>query len=73
MGFKVFLLVILFIYISNVITPSLFPSVNLLLYLLPPASMRMLSHPPTHSCPTDLSSPYSGTSSIHRTQGFLSH
>jgi len=63
-----------FIYISNVIhplsrltlrkPPSLPP---------PPASMRVLLHPPTHSCLTMLAFPYTGETSLHRTKDLPSH
>jgi hypothetical protein len=34
----------------------------------PPTSMRMLPHPPTHSCLTTLAFPYAWVSSLHRTK-----
>ena len=37
------------------------------------ASMRLLTHLPTHSCLTTLAFPYTGASSLHRTKGFPSH
>ena len=37
-----------------------------------PASMRVLPHPPTHSCLSTLSFPYAGSSSLHRTKGLPS-
>ena len=36
--------------------------------LLPPASMRVLPHQPTHSCLSALAFPYPGSSSLHRTK-----
>ena len=45
--------------------PSLIP--------VPPASMRVLPHPPTHSHLTVLAFPYTGASSFHRTKGFSSY
>ena len=39
----------------------------------PPASMRVLSHPLTHSYLTALAAPYAGTSKLHRTKGLPSH
>ena len=38
-----------------------------------PASMRVLPHPPTHSCLTALAFLYTGASSLHRTKGLPSH
>jgi hypothetical protein len=35
----------------------------------PPASMKVLLHPPTHSCPTALAFSYTVVSSLHRTKG----
>ena len=49
---------ILFIYISNVIPFPGFPSGNLLYHPPPPASMRVLPDPPTHSNLTTLAFPY---------------
>ena len=43
------------------------------LILLPFASKRVLPHPPTHSYLTPIGSPFSGTSSLHRTKCLLSH
>ena len=69
-----FFLVILFIYISNIMPLPDIPSTNPLVPLcLPPASMRVLHHPPTHSCLTTLVFPtlwglvphYSTSSIIH--------
>ena len=40
---------------------------------LAPASMRVLAHPPSHSCFTALESPYAGASSLRRTKGLPSH
>ena len=67
-----FLLVILFIYISNVIllpvspkrspTPPPFPDFT-----------RVLPHSTAHSLPTALSFPCAGVSSLHRTKGFPFH
>jgi hypothetical protein len=56
-----FLLVILFICISNVIHLSQFPlPKHLIRSSLTPASMRVLSHPPTYSCLSGLVFPYHG-------------
>jgi hypothetical protein len=52
---------------------SQFPSANPSSLLLPPASMKMLPHPPTHSCLTTLASFYSGASSLDRVKGLPSH
>ena len=38
-----------------------------------PASMRVLPHPPTHSCLTALAFLYTGASNLHRTKGLPSH
>jgi hypothetical protein len=67
-----FLLIILFIYISNDIPLPGYSSATPL-SPLPFASMRVLLHPFTHSCLTALASPYAGASSCHRTKGLLSH
>jgi hypothetical protein len=48
---KKFLLDIFFIYISKVIPFPGFPSGNALFHPLPAASMRVLTHPTTHSLP----------------------
>jgi hypothetical protein len=40
---------------------------------LPPASMKVLPHPLTHSCLPTLKFPYTGTSSLHSTRGLSSH
>jgi hypothetical protein len=42
-------------------------------FLPPPASLRVLTHPPTHSHLTALAFPYTGESSLHRTKGFSSN
>jgi hypothetical protein len=42
-------------------------------YPLPPASMRLFPHPPTHSHLSTLASPYTGASSLHRTKDLPSH
>jgi hypothetical protein len=47
---------------------SSFPSTS----LPPPASMRVLPHPPTYSCLSTLAFPYPGSSSLHRTKGIPS-
>lgn len=39
----------------------------------PPASMKMLPLPPTHSNLNTLAFPYIGEMSLHRTKGFSSH
>ena len=38
-----------------------------------PASMKVLPNHPTHSCFTALAFLYTGASSLHRTEGLLSH
>ena len=43
-----------------------------IIFPIPLASMRVLP-PPTHSHLTTLVSPYSGASSLHRTNGLPSH
>jgi hypothetical protein len=71
---KTFLLVIVFIYISYIITlpgflsitPPPFHSLS-----LPP--QRVLPHPPTHSCLTSLAFLYPGASSLPRTKGLSFH
>jgi hypothetical protein len=68
----IFLLVILFIYISNVISHPSFPSTNPLLPSPPTASMRVLSHLPTHLWISALAFPYPGSSNLHRTKGLPS-
>ena len=60
-----------FIYIPNVI-PFLSLPANPLPSPLPPTSMRVLSHPPTHSHLTTLAFPNTGTKSHHRTNGLSS-
>ena len=42
---------------------------HLLALPLPPASVRALPHLSTHSCPSALAFPYSGSSSFHKTKG----
>jgi hypothetical protein len=66
-----FLLVILFIYISNGILLPSFPSKNPLSHLL--TSMKVLPQPPTHFCLTALAIPHAGASSHHRTKSLPSH
>jgi hypothetical protein len=62
---------ILFIYISNLspVSPPQTP------YSVPhpPASMRVLPHPTTHSCFLDMAFLYTGASSLPRTKGLSSH
>jgi hypothetical protein len=68
-----FLLVILFIYISNVIPfPVSLPKIPHFTST-PPASKRVLPHFPTYSSPTFLSFSSAGSSSLHRIQGFSPH
>jgi hypothetical protein len=67
-----FLLVILFIYISNVITLASSPS-ETRIPPLPPATMRVFCHPPTHSCLTTLVFPYAGAAILHKTKGLPAH
>ena len=64
---------ILCIYISNISPFLSFPSRNFLSHPPFPASMRVLSHLPTHSCLPVFTFPYSGASSLHRTKDFFSH
>jgi hypothetical protein len=71
---SLFLLDILFIYISNVILfPCFFSLKTHILFPPPLASMRMFTHPPTHSCLHALKFPYTGTLSLHRTESLSSH
>ena len=67
-------LVILFIYISNVITLRSFPSPKTLSYpLLVPCFYESTS-PPTHPLPPHHPIfPYTGASSLHRNKGLSSH
>jgi hypothetical protein len=58
---------ILFIYISNVIPFPGFPSATPHPIPPPPASMKVLTHPPTHSYLTALAFPSTGALSLHRT------
>ena len=51
-----------FIYISNVIPFSGLPLETSYPIPCPPASMRLLSHPPTHYCLSALAFPYTGAS-----------
>jgi hypothetical protein len=65
------LLIILFTCILSV---SSFPVLLEIPYpLLPPASMRVVPHLPTHSCLNTLAFPYTGASSLHRMKGLSSH
>jgi hypothetical protein len=64
-----FLLVILFIYISNVISLPSFPSTS----SLPPPPLPLWGCFPTHSCLNGLALSYSGSSSLHKTKGLPSH
>ena len=50
-----------------------FPSATPLYHSPPPACMRVLPHPPTHSCLHTLKFPYTGALSLHRTKGLSSH
>jgi hypothetical protein len=63
--------VYLFIYISNFLPFPGFPSGTPV--SPPPASMRVLPNPPTHSHFWALVFPYTGTSSLYRTKGLSSH
>ena len=67
-----FLLIILFVYISNDIPPSwlLLHKIPIQSYLspLPIPSMRVLLHTVTHSHLTPLAFPYARTSNLHRTK-----
>ena len=56
-----FLLDILFAYILNVLPFPGLPSGNLIPFPPFPASMSMLTHPPTHSCIPSLTFPYTGS------------
>jgi hypothetical protein len=62
----------LFIYISNVIPLFGFPSETPPILPPPLASTRVLPHPPTYSCPINLSFLYAEAPSLHRTQSFPS-
>jgi hypothetical protein len=63
-----------FIYISNVFTCPGLPFGNPLYPILPPpASMRVLPHPPTQSCLPALAFPYIGESNALRPKGLSSH
>ena len=56
--------------------PSAFPVSPLkTLYPIPPppASMRVLPHPPIHYCLHTLAFPYTGASNFHKTKGLFSH
>ena len=68
-----FLLDILFIYISNVISFHGFPLETPYSILPLPASMRVLPHPPTHSLLTSLAFFYNGAPGLHRAKGLSSH
>jgi hypothetical protein len=70
---KVFKLVILFIYISNMISLPSFPSTNPLFSLPRPAPMRVCPQPATHPCLSTLAFPYAGSSSLHKNKGLPSH
>lgn len=39
----------------------------------PHSSMRVLTHPPTHSCLPTLAFPYTGAWRLHRTKDLSSH
>jgi hypothetical protein len=70
-------LIILFVYISNDIPVPAYPpttphSISTLSSLLF-ASMGVLPHIPTLSCPTAPAFPYTRASNLHRTKGLLSH
>jgi hypothetical protein len=76
--FFLFLLVILFISISNAIPLPGFPSLNPIAHpchlpLPLPPFCEHAPHPPIHSCLTSLAFPYTGASSLHRTNGLPSH
>jgi hypothetical protein len=62
-----------FLYISNVIPFSSLPSRNPLSHPPPPASIRVLSHPPTHPHLLTQAFPYTGASRLHRTKSLSSH
>jgi len=68
----IFLLIIVFIYISNAILLPSYPSTNPHSISLPPSLLLLWECSPAHSCFTALASPYTGTSSLHRTQGLPS-
>jgi hypothetical protein len=71
--FEIFLLDILFIYISNVTAFPSFPSPKPHSICIPHPSMRLLSYLPTHSCLPTLEFPYIGASNFHRTKLLSSH
>jgi hypothetical protein len=66
----------LFIYISivflvpNLPAPNPPPEISYTIPL-PPASMRVYLHPPTHSCLSALSFAYTGAPGLHRTTGLV--
>ena len=72
--FFLFFLIGYFIYLHFKCCPLLsLPSTKPPIPLpFPFASIRVLLHPPTHSCLTALESPYAGASSLHRTKGLPS-
>jgi hypothetical protein len=69
-SFFLFLLFILFIYITNAIPLPSFPSTNPLVL---PCLYEGAPHLPTFSCLSALAFPYPGSSSLHRTKGLPSH
>jgi hypothetical protein len=71
-GSFIFLLDVLFMYISNIIYFPSFLSGKPLPLPPPPASMRVLSHPLTHSHLTALAFSYTGVSSLQSTKGHYS-
>jgi hypothetical protein len=63
------LLIILFVYISNVIPLPGLPSMNPVPFPSPlPLRGCSPTHPLTHSCLTPLASPFSGAANLHRTK-----
>lgn len=71
------LLIIPFLYISNVTPVPGHPSTNLPSHIrplpLPFVSMKVLPHSFTLPCPTAPASPYFGASNLHRNKGLPSH
>jgi hypothetical protein len=67
-----FLLDVLFIYISNVISFPDFPLETPSPIPPPPASMWVCPHPARHSCLPTLSFHYTVALSLHRTKGLFS-
>jgi hypothetical protein len=63
---ELFLLIILFIYISNLSPFLVSPPQTPHPITFPFAFKMVLSHPPTHFCLTPLASPFVGATILHR-------